>query len=213
MTFLAVHGHDLEAIRRVLRMSRQPQALMVLAALAIQAVWSATIVDIYGERHRLPSHPGRAFTVVFFVAHDCPISNRYMPEIRRICGEYAAWETRCLMAYVDPTIRPEEIREHQLAYGVTLPALHDTNRELVELAGATVTPESAVYNDDGELVYRGRINNLYAALGTPRRQATEHSLRMALDEALAGRAVSQPRTQAVGCFIPDWKAAKTQKPE
>ena len=211
MTFSVFDRSNLEAIRHLLRPRGQHVALMVLAFVAIQAAWPATIVDIYGDRHRLPSQPGQDFTVVFFVTHDCPISNRYLPEMRRVCDEYAAWGTRCLMAYVDPTISWEQIREHQHAYGVTLPALHDTNRELVELAGATITPESAVYSKDGELVYRGRINNLYAALGTPRRQATEHSLRKALDEALAGRAVSRPRTQAVGCFIPDWKAARTEE--
>ena len=211
MTLPVVNATGLEVIRRVLGMTRQHLLLMVLAFVAAQAAWSASLVDIYGERHRLPSQPGRDFTVVFFVTHDCPISNRYMPEMRRICDEYASLGTRCLMAYVDPTVRREQIREHQRAYGVALTALHDTNRELIELAGATVTPESAVYSNDGELVYRGRIDNLYAALGTPRRRATVHSLRKALDEALSGRAVSRPRTQAVGCFIPDWKPAKTEE--
>jgi hypothetical protein len=80
--------------------------------------------------------------------------------------------------------------------------LHDLDRTLTKKAGATITPEAAVFSAAGEMLYRGRINNLYASLGKQRRQATEHDLRRALDEALAGKAVSTPRTQAVGCYLP-----------
>ena len=208
MRFLALGRTDPEASGRLLAVGHLGLALLMMGTGALAPLWSATVADIDGQKHQLPSEPSRNLTVVYFVTHDCPISNRYMPEIRRICEEYDARGTRCLMAYVDPTIPEEQIREHKRDYGVTLPAVHDTNRLLVELAGATVTPEAAVYSNDGEMVYRGRINNLYAALGTPRRRATEHDLRNALDEALAGQAVSQPRTQAVGCFIPIWNAAK-----
>ena len=52
------------------------------------------------------------------------------------------------------------------------------------------------------MVYRGRIDNVYAALGKRRPEATEHDLRKALDEVLSGRPVAEPRTQAIGCYIP-----------
>ena len=169
---------------------------------------AATLEDIDGNEHGLPPSSGQRATVVFFVTHDCPISNRYAPEIERICSEYSPRGVGCLMAYVDPTIAAEEIRQHRQAFGAAQPAVHDTSHELVRLAGATITPESAVFDGGGRLVYRGRVNNFYAALGTPRRQATEHDLRNALDELLEGVPVSKPRTQAVGCFIPKWNVVQ-----
>ncbi len=183
-------------------------ALLLLAMLFGVSSTAATLRDIDGNQHTLPPASGRKATVVFFVTHDCPISNRYAPEIGRICGDYSSRGVGCLMAYVDPTITAEEIREHRQAFGGTQPAVHDKGRELVELAGATITPESAVFDGVGRLVYRGRVNNFYAALGTPRRQATQHDLRNALDEVLAGMPVSRPRTQAVGCYIPQWNVVQ-----
>lgn len=183
-------------------------ALPVLGLLFGVSSTAVTLKDIDGNQHLLPPSSGEKATIVFFVTHDCPISNRYAPEIERICSEYSARGVGCLMAYVDPTITAEEIRQHRQAFGTVQPAVHDTSHELVRLAGATITPESAVFDRGGRLVYRGRVNNFYAALGTPRRQATEHDLRDALDELLAGAAVSKPRTQAVGCFISRWNVVQ-----
>lgn len=183
-------------------------AIPLFAALLAISLHAKTLRDIDGKEHRLPAAPGAKATIVFFVTNDCPISNRYAPEIGRICREYASDGARCLMAYVDPTVSENEIRDHRGEYGSPAPAVRDTGRDLIELAGATVTPEAAVFDAAGQLAYRGRIDNLYAALGTPRRQATEHDLRTALKEVLAGASVTRPRTQAIGCFIPDWAAIR-----
>lgn len=174
-----------------------PVVLFVSASLA-----STSLRDIDGHIHTVPLNPGFKATVLYFVTHDCPISNRYAPEIRRICHDYEPKGVRCLVAYVDPTVGTDEIREHLRQYGGSQPAIHDVDHELVRLADATVTPESALFNETGELVYLGRIDNLYAALGTPRRRATVSDLRDALDEVLSAKPVSRPRAKAVGCYIP-----------
>ena len=147
-------------------------AIALFAGLLGFSLLASTVRDIDGSEHAFPTAPGAEATIVFFVTSDCPISNRYAPEIGRICGEYATDGVRCLMAYVDPTLSEHEIREHRREYGSAAPAVQDNDRELIELAGATVTPEAALFDDGGRLAYLGRIDNLYAALGTPRRQAT-----------------------------------------
>ena len=182
----------------------------LLLALTSMQLPASILLDVDGNEHVLPDPDAKA-TIVYFVTQDCPISNRFMPEIRRICGEYSSRDTRCLMAYVDATATADEIREHRQTYENTVPAVHDLNHALVSLADASVTPEAALFDREGNLAYRGRINNFYADLGTPRRQATKHDLRDALEDVLAGRAVSQPRTQAVGCFISKFGTAQRQE--
>ena len=54
---------------------------------------------------------------------------------------------------------------------------------------------------DGTVLYRGRIDDLYIALGKRRDHVTAHDLRDALDEIVGGRPVGNPRTQAVGCSL------------
>lgn len=183
-----------------------PAAFLLLALTSMQLP-ASILLDVDGNERALPDPDAKA-TIVYFVTQDCPISNRFMPEIRRICGEYSSRDTRCLMAYVDATATADEIREHRQTYENAVPAVHDLNHALVGLAGASVTPEAALFDREGTLAYRGRINNFYAGLGTPRRQATKHDLRDALEDVLAGRAVSQPRTQAVGCFISKFGTAQ-----
>ncbi len=176
---------------------------MVLVLLACLATpQQAELLDIDGNPIPAVGKPGEAPTVVYFVTNDCPISNRLMPEVGRICEGVEAKQGRCLLAYVDASLSVKGVREHQRDYGIRLPTVLDADHSLVRLAGATVTPEAAVFDRRGELAYRGRINNLYAALGTPRRHPTENDLRDALDEVMAGKAVTKPRTQAIGCFIP-----------
>ena len=186
-----------------------PAAFLLLALTSLQLP-ASILLDVDGNEHALPDPDAKA-TIVYFVTQDCPISNRFMPEIRRICGEYSSRDTRCLMAYVDATATADEIREHRQTYESTVPAVHDLNHALVAMADAGVTPEAALFDREGNLAYRGRINNFYADLGTPRRQATKHDLRDALEDVLAGRAVSQPRTQAVGCFISKFGTAQRQE--
>jgi hypothetical protein len=77
----------------------------------------------------------------------------------------------------------------------------DDDRTIAGLARAAVTPQAVVVDAAGAIRYRGRIDNLYAALGRRRQQVTVHDLRDALDDVLAGRRVSKPETEALGCSI------------
>jgi hypothetical protein len=164
---------------------------------------TAPLRDVEGVAHGSLADGARKATVLFFVLTDCPISNQFAPEINRICDKYGPEGVGCFLVYVDPEKTDAEIEDHAKAFGHdALPAIHDVNRTLTLAAGATITPEAAVFSPSGELVYLGRINNLYASLGKQRRQATQHDLRDALDQMLAGKAVATPRTQAVGCFMP-----------
>ena len=141
-------------------------------------------------------------SILFFVSHDCPISNQFAPEIQRICGTYAEDGFQCFLVYVDPDLTAGLIRQHLQEFGHQAPAILDSRHRLVEFSGATITPEVGVFSPQGEILYRGRINNFYERLGKPRRIVTEHDLRSALDQIRDGLPISPARTQAIGCFIP-----------
>jgi len=65
----------------------------------------------------------------------------------------------------------------------------------------TVTPEVVALAADGSLIYRGRVNDQYAALGKGRPAATRHDLREALETFLATGMAEGERTTPVGCRI------------
>jgi AhpC/TSA family len=140
--------------------------------------------------------------VQFFITSDCPISNSYAPEIQRLCSDYSNKGVSCSLIYEDVGLDATSMRKHlnEYRYG-GMPAVIDSNRKIANRAKATVTPEAVVFDSRGEIRYRGRIDNFYAALGKPRQQVTVHDLRDALDAVLAGRPVPNPETKALGCSI------------
>jgi hypothetical protein len=153
------------------------------------------------------------FTASVFISHDCPVSNHYAQEIRRICEAYAPRGVACRLIYVDAALTDAAARAHAREYQHgPYPVVVDRTHALVRGAGVTITPEVAVQNSRGATVYRGRIDDFFADLGKPRRQVREHTLRDAIDALLAGRAVPRPRTQAIGCFISNMPEAANTFP-
>ena len=148
------------------------------------------------------SEPGEDLQVFLFVRTDCPVSNRYAPEMQRIQGKYAARGVTFFVIYPDPDESPEAIRTHLREYGFPGTPLRDPLHDLVQRTGATVTPEVAVFTGRREMIYRGRIDNRFPDYGKTRARATRHDLRDILDAALSGEADDFSATRAVGCFIP-----------
>jgi hypothetical protein len=142
-----------------------------------------------------------AVSVLIFTRTDCPVSNRYAPELSRIAEGAKA---RFWLVYVDPGQSADTIRSHIREYGYRIPAVLDRNHDLVKFSGARVTPEAAVFVG-GRLVYRGRIDNRHVDAGTTRPAATVHDLKDVLTRIGAGDPVKFRSTRAVGCYIEDLK--------
>lgn len=163
-------------------------------------------VELLDLRNR-PVNPFRvadAKALVFvFVRTDCPISNRYAPEIERLYGKHAPQGSSFWLVYPDPETRPPEIVQHTKEFHLSLPAVRDPQHALVKKAGVRATPEVAVFFPDGRQAYRGRIDNRYADFGKERAAPTQRDLDDVLNSILNGRPVTNAHTVAVGCYIPE----------
>jgi hypothetical protein len=194
-------------MRRMVRINiRFAFALVLISATLRAAPGQETVLqDINGVVHGAIERMTHAkWTVLFFLMADCPIANRYAPEIQRICAAYGPKGAECFLVYVDPSTTPAALQQHVKDYNFSCcPAILDSQHKLVRKAGATVSSEVAVFSNTGDLKYRGRIDNFNADLGSTRQRATQHDLRDALDALIAGRGIPNPRTQAIGCFIPE----------
>ncbi len=182
---------------------------LVMATLGVQAQDKQTVSDVsltikdLAGRSQLPFKlETETAAVLFFIQQDCPISNRYAPEIARIVQDYKSKPVRFFLVYVDATVSAKEMEQHGREFSLPkIPVIHDAKHQLVAAVGASVTPEVAVVGQKGAIVYRGRIDNLYQALGKARRVVTERDLRNALEALLQNRAVPVARTAAIGCYI------------
>ena len=138
-------------------------------------------------------------SVLVFVRTDCPISNRYAPELKRLYAAYRG-RTDFRLVYVEPGLSAEQMQHHRAEFALDMPAVLDTDRSYVRKAGVTVTPEAAVFVD-GKLVYRGRIDDRFVSFGTMRPAPLHHDLEEAITAALAGKAPPAAFTKAIGCAI------------
>lgn len=162
----------------------------------------APVTDLDGKPVLLTS-PGVKATVLLFVGTDCPISNRYAPEVRRLSAQFSKAGVSFVTVYPNPAETAASIRQHLKSYSLPARAVHDAAQTLARRVGATVTPEVAVYDGQGRQVYRGRIDDRYPRIGVERPSPSRHDLQEVLT-ALAGGRVPEPRTtEAVGCFIAD----------
>ena len=149
-----------------------------------------------------PLEPAGVANVILFIATDCPISNGYAPEIQRLCGAYASRGIGCTLIYEDPGVTAGAVRTHLDEYRYRgVPAAIDHDGALAARVRATITPEAVVVDRNGEVRYRGRIDNFYAALGRPRQVVTVHDLQDAVKAMADGQPVATPETEAIGCYI------------
>jgi hypothetical protein len=143
-------------------------------------------------------------TVLIFVRTDCPISNRYAPELQRLYHEYSG-RVEFQLVYPDRSETPESIEKHRTEYGLPMGFVRDPDHSLVKRAKVHVTPEVAVFSTHGELLYHGRIDDRYVDFGKSRAEPTTHDLEDALQAVLAGKPVKVASTRAIGCFLADVK--------
>ena len=163
---------------------------------------SPPVVDLTGKEVG-PIAQADGPVALIFVRSDCPISNRYAPELARLLDEYPSRGVAMHLVYCDSSQTPAAIAKHLKEYNLPDHALIDAGHRLVKLTGATITPEAAVFDAKGQMVYRGRIDDRFVDFGQARPAATEHDLREALEALLAGKPIKKAKTQAVGCYITD----------
>jgi hypothetical protein len=180
--------------------------LALIALVTIGATPRAKVRNLAGQLVDpfLPS-PQTPAVVLLFISTECPYSNRSGPEIQRVMAEFRSRGVRFWLVYPNPSDTPGLIRTHLKAFGYPDDALRDPEHALVAVARPTVTPEAAVFNREGTLIYRGRIDDRFAALGRERPNPSKHDLEDVLAAAVSGKSVELRTTQAFGCFISDLK--------
>lgn len=184
---------------RIIAAAIIPAFVLALCALAAQ---SGEAVDLRGKSvDPFTSHA--RVEVFLFVRTDCPITNRYAPELQRLGQKFSERGVRFWLIYPDTTETVAGIQNHIAQYHFPGEPLRDPHHALARRAQATVAPEAAVFDSAGQLIYHGRIDDRYVDIGKVRQAADVHDLEDAIAAVLAGKPVAQPETRAVGCSLAD----------
>ncbi len=166
------------------------------------SAWDFDLLDATGRRRTAQEWKEARAVALFFIAAECPISNRYAPEINRIVAAYSTRGVAFYGVHSDPDIGAEAARRHAQDYGFDFPVLLDPTQTLANRTGVILTPTAVILSPSGELLYRGRIDNRCLDFGKCRDSGIRPDLRLALDAVIAGKPVAEKYTKPIGCALP-----------
>ena len=164
------------------------------------APWSLT--DLAGQTHQPFDEPSTRAIALVFITPDCPIANYYQPTLRKLGDEFAERGIPFYMIHSDLDVTADAAKRHAAKFEIAAPVILDHDQSIARRVDAKITPEAFIVDRASEILYRGRIDNFYEALGRKRRAATEHDFRDALAAVAEDRPVATPVTKALGCHIP-----------
>lgn len=181
----------------------------------VEGAISWTGKDVHGREVRIPARSQNQLEspraqVLIFLLHDCPVANSYAPEFRRIHDQFAQRGIAFHFVHVDVQLPAAQAQKHAADYQLPGSILVDFEHRLVSAVGATRVPEAAVISPRGELLYLGRIDDLYAGFGQRRAAPMELDLRNALQAILDDQQVPAATGEVVGCPIPSLSLLQRQ---
>jgi peroxiredoxin len=161
---------------------------------------------------RLPATDGKTYAfddfeknpvlVVFFTCNHCPYVTGSDESTRRTAEKFAPRGVRFVAinsnsrnTYPEDDFphMVERMREEKFPWIY----LHDATQDVARAYGALRTPHFYVFDRERRLIYTGR------AVDNPRQaeRAKTHDLERALEEHLAGKPISVPVTNPIGCNV------------
>lgn len=152
--------------------------------------------DADGAEHSLKALMGKKGAVLIFIATKCPVSNNYNERMEKLAQDYKAKGVTVIGINSNVTEPAGEVKSHAAERHLTFTILKDEGSKIADRLGATRTPEAYALDSTMKLVYHGRIDNSQRTEGI-----TSNDLRDALDEMLAGKAVTKTGGAAFGCTI------------
>ena len=149
-----------------------------------------------------PAAPRPGATVYVFLEETCPISQQATLPLRELHARYSPQGVRFVGVFPGSRTTADTRAAFSRSYGLPFALQPDPGQQLARRLGATITPEAVLVAADNQtILYRGRLDDQYAALGERRTVSQHHELAEALADLIAGRPVAVPRTPAVGCYI------------
>lgn len=166
-----------------------------------------TLTDTNGQSHALSAFKGK-FVVLEWLNHDCPFVKKHYDggNMQSLQKEYTAkdvvWLSINSSAEGKEGNYPADKTNALTAEKGAAPTavLLDGDGTVGKLYGAKTTPHMYVVNPEGVLIYQGAIDSKASADAEDIPTSTNY-VKAALDEAMAGKPVSEGSTKSYGCSV------------
>ena len=120
----------------------------------------------------------------------------------RLAREFAGRGVAFYGIHCGADVTIERAAAHAAAYDLPFPILLDPQERIARQVGARVTSEAVLLAADGQVLYRGRIDDLFSSDGRRRQSARSHDLENALKAAVADELPAVRETQPFGSPLP-----------
>ena len=170
---------------------------------------SARSLDLDGHIHSLPATDRRT-TVVIFLSPECPIARRAVPTLNALAKDWSEKSVSLVGVFSDPSLDRVAAAKFAGEFGVLFPIVLDPGGELARQFQPRRTPEAFVLTAAGAIVYRGRIDDSFVAVGKANAVVKAHDLADAVGQSLAGQLVVNTVTEPVGCAFEAWSSANAR---
>lgn len=163
--------------------------------------------DTQGNDQSLSAYKGK-FVVLEWTNYDCPFVQKMYDSAtmqglqKTYTDKGVVWLSINSSAPGKQGNYPPEAWNAMIATRGAAPTavLLDPDGKVGRLYGAKTTPHMFIVDPSGSLIYQGAIDNVPSAEAEDV-AAAKNYVRAALEEAMAGKPVSEPSTKAYGCSV------------
>jgi peroxiredoxin len=113
------------------------------------------LTDHLGRSHTPDEWRDAKAVVVFVIGTHCPFTGGACPEMRRLAAAYGNQGVTFVGVVADPSETAEGAARYAEAHRLPFPILLDPSHEFVAELGILATPEAAVLDGEGHVLYRG----------------------------------------------------------
>ena len=156
--------------------------------------------DAAGKPVELKGLIGEKATVVVFLSFDCPNSNNYTPTLLDFVKNFESKGVK-FIGVCENELTADELAAKVKEFKLPFPVFVDAKQAIADAFKAKITPEAFVLDHNQVMRYRGRIDNMFSERLKRNPTVTDHDLKNAVEDLLAGKPVRTPVTTAVGCPI------------
>lgn len=166
-----------------------------------------SLTDLNGQSRSLSEYKGK-FVVLEWVNPECPFVKKHYQhgDMQKLQADYTSKDVVWLainssadgkQGNYSPEKWQEVLAEQKWKATATL---LDADGKVGKLYGAQTTPHMYVINPEGILIYQGAIDSVKSTDSSDIANAQNY-VRLALDEAMAGKPVTTASTKSYGCSV------------
>lgn len=154
--------------------------------------------DENGKVHSLAKYKGK-YLVLEWTNGECPfvVDHYERNTMVKLNNKFKNKNVVWLAVNSSHFITPEKTKKWKSKWALPYPTLQDPTGKMGKSFGAKKTPQMFVFNPQGSLIYQGAIDDD----STNEKKVKTNYVEKALNEAIANRKVSVPKTKAYGCSV------------